>query len=444
MKPSVLILDDELKLRKLMSRIISLEGYQVSEAGSLAEGRTVLERGGIQLLLCDVRLPDGNGVDFTREVKQKYPSIQIILLTAFGNISDGVKATKNGAFDYLVKGDDNDKIIPLLAQASELTLTGKHVSPDIDAAGTTDAFQNIIGESLLIREAVALAKKVAPTEAAVLLTGETGTGKEVFARAIHMSGARKGKAYVALNCSSFSKELLESALFGHRAGSFTGASRNKKGLIEEADGGTLFLDEIGELPLDLQPKLLRVLEDGSYYAIGDTKPKMANVRIIAATNRPLKSAIMAGTFRSDLYYRVAVFHIELPSLRERPEDIALLAQHFVRTIAAKMGKRIGRVSEGALAVLRQYSWEGNIRELKNAIERSMILEDGDQITTGSLPIEVRNATDSIAAFDMASVEKMHIRKALIATNNNKAEAARLLNIGIATLYRKMADYGLRE
>ncbi len=440
---SVLIVDDEEKLRKLLSRILSLEGYPVSEAPTLSAARTTLERGGIHLLLCDVKLPDGNGVDFTKEVKDKYPHIQVILLTAFGNIPDGVKAVKNGAFDYIVKGDDNERILPLLSQASAVIATVKREPVRVDS-DSVKGFGQVIGESVAIREAVLLTQKIAPTEATVLLTGETGTGKEVFAQAIHSSSNRSKGPFVALNCSSLSRELLESTLFGHKAGAFTGATKDKKGLIEEAAGGTLFLDEIGELPPDLQPKLLRMLEDGSYYTVGDTKQSKSDVRILSATNRSLQEQIANGRFRSDLYYRIATFVVELPSLRERVADIPLLADYFLKTLSHKNGKSIKRISKEAADAMQQYDWKGNIRELKHAVERAVILEESAVLHIESLPLEVRNHHTRMSGMDLASVERAHICKVFKATGGNKAEAARLLNIGIATLYRKIEEYGLKE
>lgn len=438
---TVLIVDDEEKLRKLLSRIVSLEGYSVAEAASFSAARDVLKRQSIDIVLCDVKLPDGNGVDFTAEAKVAHPHVEIILLTAYGNIPDGVQAMRNGAFDYIVKGDDNDKIIPLLSQAAQ-KIAATPRQKTIEASSAPEVgFDIIIGDSPAVRAAVALARKVAPTDTSVLLTGETGTGKEVFAHAIHQGSARCAKPFVALNCSGFSKELLESTLFGHKAGAFTGAVKDKKGLIEEAAGGTLFLDEIGEMPAELQPKLLRFLEDGSYYSVGDTKQRKADVRLISATNRALADEISGGHFRSDLYYRISTFAIELPPLRERVPDIPLLARHFLEHYAGKAGKRIIGISKEAMQALQRKAWKGNIRELKNVLERAVILEDGEQLRAESLPPDMNH--DGASGLDLASVERTHITKVFAATSSNKAETARLLGIGIATLYRKLDEYGLK-
>jgi DNA-binding NtrC family response regulator len=443
---SILIVDDEEKLRGLLKRIISLEGYKVLDATSVNQAKNSLEHQSVDIVLCDVKLPDGNGVDFTKEIKEKYPAIEVILLTAYGNVPDGVRAIKNGAFDYIVKGNDNDKIIPLLSRAAEKVTLQQKLRRLEKQLNNQYSFDEIIGTSSTLYHATELAKKVAPTETAVLLTGETGTGKEVFARAIHYNSKRSQQAFVALNCSAFSKGLLESELFGHKAGAFTGATKDKKGLLDEAKGGTLFLDEIGEMPLDLQPKLLRLLENGTYIRVGDTRELKSDVRLIAATNRSLEKEIIAGHFRDDLYYRIAVFTIELPPLRERVKDIPLLARHFLDVYTSKTNKNINNISEEVIEILQHNEWRGNIRELKNIIERAVILEDSNTLTVKSLPIELQLKAEvhvESSQFSLATVENAHIRKMLLYTNGNKAEAARLMDIGVATLYRKIEEYGIK-
>jgi DNA-binding NtrC family response regulator len=443
---SVLIIDDEEKLRALLARIIRLEGYTVLEAQTIKAGNKVLDKEEVDVVLCDVKLPDGNGVDLVRELKGRHPLAETILLTAYGNIADGVTAMKNGAFDYITKGDDNDKIIPLLARALEKVQLQKRVAQLEQQVGKRYTFDAILGHSPLITEAVALARKVAPTEATVLLLGETGTGKEVFAQAIHHGSKRANKPFIALNCSAFGKELLESELFGHKAGSFTSATRDKKGLIEEADLGTLFLDEIGEMHVDLQAKLLRVLETSEFIKVGDTRPTRVNVRIIAATNRDLQQEVTEGKFRDDLYYRLNVFTISLPALRDRKKDIPLIAEFYLRFFSGKGNKRIESLSAAFLDRLQQHEWKGNIRELKNIIERAVILSDGPQLDVESLPADLsmspHRPTVPLSAFDLASVEKLHIQRVLNHTRGNKTEAARLLNIGLTTLYRKIEEYKL--
>ena len=448
MTHKILIIDDEEKLRSLLARIIKSEGFEVFEAKDLKSGFKKLEQTDIDVVLCDVKLPDGNGVDFLQNIKESFPLTEVILLTAFGNIPDGVQAMKNGAFDYIVKGDDNDKIIPLLYKAVEKVHLQKKVQQLEKRINDKYSFTTIIGKSKGIEQVIDLAQKVAKTDSTVLLTGETGTGKEVFAQAIHENSNRVGKSFVALNCSTFSKEILESELFGHKQGAFTGAVKDKKGFIEEANGGTLFLDEIGEMPIDLQAKLLRVLETSEYIPVGDTTPKKSNFRLIAATNRDLKTESDEHRFRSDLYFRLNIFEIKLPSLRERIKDIPVLTNHFVKQFSEKTNKKTLHISDDFLQKLENYSWPGNIRELKNIIERSVILSNGDTLTSDVLPYEMQHqaekSTKSMSAFSMQSIEKLHIQKVLNYTKGNKAETARLLEIGIATLYRKLEEYGIEN
>ncbi|WP_185965977.1 sigma-54 dependent transcriptional regulator [Flavobacterium sp. ZT3R18] len=447
MLKNILIIDDEEKLRHLLARIIKSEGFEVFEASDLKSGFKKLEINDIDVVLCDVKLPDGNGVDFLQKIKTTFPLTEVILLTAFGKISDGVQAMKNGAFDYIVKGDDNDKIIPLLYKALEKVQLQKKVKQLEKRISDKYSFDNIIGKSKGLEQVIDLAKKVAKTDSTVLLTGETGTGKEVFAQAIHENSNRVGKSFVALNCSTFSKEILESELFGHKQGAFTGAIKDKKGFIEEANGGTLFLDEIGEMPLELQAKLLRVLETSEYIQIGDTTPRKSNFRLIAATNRDLKYESDEHRFRSDLYFRLNVFEIKIPPLRERIKDIAPLTLYFVEQFSLKGNKKALTFDADFMSKLETYHWPGNVRELRNVIERSVILVNGEILTQDVLPYEIQHQIDNtnkiVSAFSMQSVEKLHIQKVLNYTKGNKAEAARLLEIGIATLYRKLDEYNIQ-
>ena len=442
----ILIIDDEEQLRKLLARIIALEGHEVAEAADCAGGLRMLRRYEPDVVLCDVKLPDGNGVEMVGRIKQAMPSAEVILLTAYGNIPDGVQAIKNGAFDYITKGDDNNKILPLLSRATEKAQMQRRLARLEDKLSEEHSFDRIIGSSESLRSAVALARKVAVTDTSVLLTGETGTGKEVFAQAIHHASPRAKGAFVAVNCSAFSKELLESELFGHRAGSFTGATKDKKGLFEEADKGTLFLDEIGEMPVELQAKLLRVLECGEFIKIGETRPTKVDLRIIAATNRDLEKEIVSGNFREDLFFRLSVFRIHLPSLRERPGDIAEYARFFAAQFADRMGRRIDTIDKGYIAALERHAWHGNVRELRNVVERSLIMAEGNALTVGCLSPEFHAAScDGSVPDSMAldALERHHILKVLEYAAGNKAEAARLLGIGIATLYRKLESYGMK-
>ncbi len=443
----VLIIDDEEKLRSLLARIIGLEGFDVITAGDCSSALKKLDQNEIDVVLCDVKLPDGNGVELSKKIKEKYPLVEIILLTAYGNIPDGVQAIKNGAFDYITKGDDNNKIIPLIGRAIEKVDLAKRVIHLEKQLSKKHSFDSVIGKSKLIQKSIELARKVAITDTTVLLLGETGTGKEVFAQAIHQESNRSKNSFVAINCAAFSKDLLESEMFGHKAGAFTGADKNKNGLFEEANNGTIFFDEIGEMALDLQAKLLRVIESGEFIKVGESKATKVNVRIIAATNRDLKNEINQGHFREDLFYRIAVFQIQLPPLRERVIDIESLARHFIDVFSNKTNKRMKSVSKEFLEALKQQPWNGNIRELKNVIERSVILAD-DELTTDSLPYELSTSNNIskngklLSAFDLASAEKAHIKKVLNYCNGNKTKASELLNIALTTLYRKISEYSL--
>jgi DNA-binding NtrC family response regulator len=444
MPGKILIIDDEEKLRSLLKRIVGLEGYTVAEAGNLKLAFKILDKEEIDVIICDVRLPDGNGIEFVTEIKNKYPLTEIILVTAYGNIPDAIQAMKNGAFDYITKGDDNARLIPLLNKAIEKVILLNRILQLENQVGKKYNFESIIGNAELIKDSIDLAKKVAPTDATVLLLGETGTGKEVFAQAIHNNSKRMGKPFIAINCSAFGKELLESEIFGHKAGAFTGAIKDKKGLIEEANTGTLFLDEIGEMHIDLQSKLLRVLETNEFFKVGDTKPTKVSVRIIAATNRDLQHDVAEGKFREDLFYRLNVFTISLPPLRDRKKDIPLFAAFYLKLFSEKTNSRVSSMSKEFLDHLMYHEWKGNIRELKNVMERAIILADNNELTLGNLPLELQlknnDQQNGMSAFDLSSVEKLHIQRVLNHAKGNKTEAARLLNIGLTTLYRKIEEY----
>ena len=445
----ILIIEVEAQIRSLLARMMELEGYEVCQAGDCKSALKQLELHSPDVALCDVFLPDGNGVDLVLAIKKTAPNVEVILLTAHGNIPDGVQAIKNGAFDYITKGDDNNKIIPLISRAVEKARMNVRLEKLEKKVGQMYSFDSILGDSKALKAAVQLAQKVSVTDVPVLLTGETGTGKEVFAQAIHYNSKRGKQNFVAVNCSSFSKELLESEMFGHRAGSFTGALKDKKGLFEEANNGTIFLDEIGEMAFELQAKLLRILETGEYIKIGDTKPTRVDVRIIAATNRNLPEEIVAGRFREDLFYRLSVFEIHLPPLRERSGDIKILAEAFVRKFSEKLSYSVTKMSPEFLVALSQQCWKGNIRELRNVIERSLIVCDGECLDVCDLPLEIQNShyerSDEAAApgsFELAAMERRHIARVLEYTKGNKTETARLLKIGLTTLYRKIEEYKL--
>ena len=444
----ILVVDDEVQIRTLLSRMLELEGYEVCQAGDCRTALKQLEFQSPDVVLCDVFLPDGNGVDLVSSVKKTAPNVEIILLTAHGNIPDGVQAIKNGAFDYITKGDDNNKIIPLVSRAVEKARMNVRLEKLEKKVGHTYSFDSVLGDSKALKDAVSLAQKVSGTDVPVLLTGETGTGKEVFAQAIHYNSKRAKQNFVAVNCSSFSKELLESEMFGHKAGSFTGALKDKKGLFEEADNGTIFLDEIGEMAFELQAKLLRILETGEYIKIGDTKPTRVNVRVVAATNRNLPEEITAGRFREDLFYRLSVFQIHLPPLRERAGDVRILAKAFVKDFSVRLARPVTEITPAFLEALEQQPWKGNIRELRNVIERSLIVCESERLDVADLPLDIQNThyeksdETTPGRFELSAMERRHIARVLEYTKGNKTEAARLLKIGLTTLYRKIEEYGI--
>jgi len=383
-------------------------------------------------------------LEVLEKIKANHPTCEVIVITAYGTIHDGVKAMKAGAFDYITKGDGDDQILVTIERAVEKANMQQRIQELEKKLDTRHSFENIIGKSKSIHETIQLARKVAPTDSTVLLEGETGVGKELFAQAIHQASLRKHKTFVAVNCSAFPKDLLESELFGHKKGAFTGAVADKKGLFEEAHGGTLFLDEIGEMNIDLQAKLLRVLETQSFIKLGESKPTQVNVRIIAATNRNLKKEIEEEKFRADLYYRLSVFNITVPPLRERKEDIEDLANHFLIFYAKKIKKRVNSIDKEVLKKLKEYNWKGNIRELKNVIERAVILADKETITMEIVPSEIVNASHDTSFYNnetsLESIEKAHIQKVLAQAKGNKTKAAEMLGIGLTTLYRKIEEY----
>lgn len=439
----LLLIDDEVSFRRTVAQYIELEGFEVLQVDNLKNALATLTKKSFPVVLCDVKLPDGSGVDFVLKIKELSPETEVLLFTAYGNIPDGVQAIKNGAFDYLVKGDDNNKILPMLLRAFEkasLQFELKELRQKLNGGIT---FSTIIGSSRAIEDVKILAQKVAKTDTSVLLLGETGAGKEVFAQAIHTGSLRSNKPFIALNCSAFGHDLLESELFGHKAGAFTGAIKDKKGLIEEAHQGTLFLDEIGEMPLDLQAKLLRFLETGVFYKVGESKPTKVDVRIISATNRNLEKEAEEHRFRLDLFYRLASFQINIPSLNQRREDIPALVNYFLQFFAHKLNTKPKKASNEFIEKLKNHHWKGNVRELRNVIERSLILSESDSLTIQDLPFEIQHSVNNLSndsLLSMEYIEKTHIQKVLNITKGNKAEAARLLEIGIATLYRKIEEY----
>ena len=467
---AILIVEDEENLRGLLSKILSLEGHQIYEAGDVASGKEILRQERIMLVLTDVMLPDSNGIEFTKYVRNEYPLAEVIVLTAFGNVKDGVRAMKLGAFDYLTKGDGDDRLPIVVRKAMEKALLNHQVNEMEFRLDAKSSFGKIIGKSRAVHQTIELAKKVAVTDTTVLLLGETGTGKELLSEAIHLASRRRKGPFIPINCAAIPKDLQESELFGHKKGAFTGAVTDKKGYFEVADRGTILLDELGEMSPELQAKLLRVLETKTFNRVGDTQPIPVDIRVIAATNRNLVTEDNES-FRRDLYYRLSAFTIDLPPLRDRKDDIDLLVMHLIKENVERTHKEIDRIDPDFIAQLKKYDWPGNVRELKNVVERAVILSDRNELTVDTLPREILNgqtvSEPQVAVFaeaapvasgpmsaplvadvpptdrgtvDLKSVEQSHILRVLGMVNGNKSEAAKRLDIGLATLYRKLKEY----
>ena len=450
---TILLIDDEALLRKAVARTLELEGYTVVQAPDAHRGLDALREhaDAVLVVLSDVKLPDGRGLDLLPRYKALAPLAEVVLMTAYGTIADGVQAMKEGAFDYLTKGDADEQILVVVERAAERARLRRRVVELEKRVGTQYNFDSMIGRAPALEQAKKVAQQVALTDATVLLEGPTGAGKELFAQAIHYGSARRSKPFVALNCSAFPKDLLESELFGYKKGAFTGANTDKKGLFEEASGGTLFLDEIGELEAGAQAKLLRALESQEFTKLGDTRPTRVNVRLVAATNRNLKAEAEAGRFRVDLYYRLSVVGIGVPPLNARPGDVVVLVNHFAGLFATKLRQGPLAFSTEALLALERYAWPGNVRELKNVLERAAILTPpGQTVEVDDLPLEVQLAarltgqgpesTDDPRT--LRNVERQHVQRILLECGGNKTETARLLGIAITTLYRKIQDFGL--
>ncbi len=381
----LLIVDDERSLLDFLTILLAGEGHEIGTAASITEARKVLAAATPDLVLCDIMMPDGNGLDLLKEIKERTPNTSVVMMTAYTSTKAAIEAMKLGAYDYISKPFDNDELKLVVAKAlerTELLDENVYLRKELESKYT---FANIIGKSRKMQEVFGIVERVARTASTVLLYGESGTGKEVIARAIHFASPRAGKRFLSVNCGALPESLLESELFGHERGSFTGAIRDKKGLFQEADGGTLFLDEVGEMTPAMQVKLLRALQERRVRRVGGTREEEIDVRIIAATNRDLEQRIASGEFREDLYYRINVIPIDLPPLRQRREDVPYLVDHFIRKYCAELRIEPKTISVDAMRLLETYDWPGNVRELENVIERTLALASGETITARDLP-----------------------------------------------------------
>jgi len=447
MDATILIVDDDERLRLTLSLLLRTLGHEVVGAPDVATAETVLGEREIDLVISDLRMPGGSGMDLLELVQRLDLDAPVILLTGFGTVEGAVHAMQRGAFDYLQKPFDADEMklrVGRALAARRHRIENAFLRTERDQA---HGFDELIGVSAKLRAVADLVRRVAPSDASVLITGETGTGKELIARAIHRRSPRQEHLLVPVNLAAIPLELLESELFGYARGAFTGAVTEREGKLELADGGTLFLDEVGETPLPLQPKLLRVLQDGVVERVGSNRRREVNVRLISATNRDLEESIRAEQFRRDLFYRIRVVEIPLPPLRERREDIPFLAAHFLRRFARTRSAGVPGITEGALRLLDSYPWPGNVRELENVIERAVVLCRGGTIGTGLLdlrqPGAVQNEPGAVRLDEaMDRLERDMILRALDETRQVKARAARLLGVSERSLWYKLKKHGL--
>ncbi|OGQ73584.1 MAG: histidine kinase [Deltaproteobacteria bacterium RIFOXYA2_FULL_42_10] len=451
----VLVVDDEESMRHMLSIILKKEGYDIVCAEGGEQALKILGKDEFDFAICDIKMPGVDGVDFLKRLKTEQDIISqptIVMMSAYGTIDMAIECMRLGAYDYISKPFKADEMILTLKKAEERERLKSENLRFKQALQAEYNFKNIIAKSHQMIEIFQLIKKVADYNTTVLLTGGSGTGKELVARALHYNGNRRDKSFIAVNCGAIPENLLESELFGHVKGAFTDAVRNKNGLFEEADGGTIFLDEIGELPKDLQVKLLRVIQEGELRRVGDSKSRKIDVRIIAATAKDLMEEIKKGNFREDLFYRLNVVPIKIPPLRERQGDIPLLVNHFIERYAKKFGKAVKGISDMAMNLLISYAWPGNVRELENIIERAVILEDTEVIREENLPF-TKKTGQSLHQIEALSndlsikkaeeeLEKTLIRKALEMTNGNKTKAAHLLEISHRALIYKIKEFGL--
>lgn len=456
-----LVVDDDIEMRSMVADFLATKGFEVIESQSAVDALSRVSRGdfsdlqtgdvcmGLDVIVSDLNMPDMTGIEFIERLKGTGSEVPIILITAFGSIETAIEAIRKGAYDYTTKPFKLAEFAVTVDRAATYRQLKRENQRLKVVARAQTSFANIIGKSPGMREVFDLIHRVADASASVLITGESGTGKERVARAIHEQGNRRGKKFVAINCTAIPDTLLESELFGHAKGAFTGAIARKRGLFEEADGGTIFLDEIGDMDLALQAKLLRVLQERKIRAVGDNQDREIDVRIIAASHKDLKRAIKNGSFREDLYYRLAVIPIVIPPLRLRREDIPLLADHFLQKYARMNHSKVTGVSSDAMASLMSLPWEGNVRELENVIERAVVLARGDEVGVSDLPLGSKSDGESFLEGELTGgtlptiedLERRYMKFVLEKTGGKKEKAAQILGINRRTLYRKEREYG---
>ena len=449
----VLVVDDDSSLRRVMKMQLEEAGYQVALASDGEQAGVIIDEQRPKLVITDLLMPGMGGLELLKQIRDNRLETTVIMITAFGSVETAVEAMKSGAYDYVTKPIDYEGLVLAVHRAMERQSLLEEVRSLRSALDERYGFENIVGRSKRLLHVLDMASRVAQHDSTVLLLGETGTGKELLARAIHQNGGRKNKPFVTINCGAIPKELLESELFGFTRGAFTGAHTAKVGKIEMADGGTLFLDEVGELPLDMQVKLLRLLQNGEIEKLGSTAQAVVDVRVVAATNRNLPAMIEDGAFREDLYYRLAVVPLALPPLRERKEDIPELVQHLLRKLKARHGHPDLTVAPALVSHLCNYRWPGNVRELENVLERMLVLSSGNHIGLADLPDEMKQTPPAHGSFlfdlpengiSLEGVERELLLRAIEKFNGNQTQAARFLDISRRTLIYRMEKHGLRR
>ena len=442
----VLVVDDDLEMCGMLFDVLKEEGFSVITTGDSLEAAKILKKEEFDVIVTDLKMKGLKGLDLLEEANKVAPMTPVIIITAFGTIESAIKAIKMGAYDYITKPFQMDEIVLTVKKALENRLLKKEVIRLRKEVESRYDFHHLIGKSPSMQKIYDLIERISDTSSNVLITGESGTGKELVAKAIHYNGVRKEGRFIALNCAAIPETLLESELFGYKKGAFTDAKSDKKGLIFEANEGTLFLDEITEMPLTLQAKLLRVIEEREVRPLGETNSYPFDVRIISTSNRDIGSSIQQGRFREDLYYRLKVIDIEMPPLRERREDIPILVQHFIHKFSKELKKGVSGVSEEALKILLNYSWPGNVRELENIIQRAITLSQHEVILPEDLPPSMLQETDKNVLekavqekYTIDQLEKEYIRRILVEVGGNKSKAAEILGLDRKTLYRKLQD-----
>jgi len=441
-KGRILIVDDELVVRDSLGKWFTSEGYTAKPAGSAREALDVIQHSDFDIALLDIKMPGMDGMELQSRLKEADPDLTVVIMTGYASVDTAVQALKQGAYDYITKPVDPDELSHLVANALEHKRARREVVRLRENLQESFPGTELIGKSPAMKKVTELIEMVAPTEATVLITGESGTGKEVVARAIHAAGPRRFMPMVTIHCGALTETLLESELFGHEKGAFTGAQYRKKGKFEVADGGTVFLDEISDISLRTQTDLLRVLQEKEIVRVGGNQPIKVDFRAIAATNKNLETLVKAGTFRPDLYYRLHVFCIDLPPLRERRDDIPLLVNHFLTKLCMATSRPVPALTGEALELLMRHDWPGNVRELENAVERALVVGRGNEIRPGDFSFQLQ-ADEMKGGKTLEDIERVHIERILRETQHNLSRAARILDIDRTTLYNKLRRYGLK-